>query len=249
MVHPAKTTRLLAASLCLLMLVAGRAHADSFTPAQRQEIVSIVRQALKTDPSILRDAIISLRAEEEQAQASDSAAAVQRNKQALSGSPGDYIAGDPNGDVTLVEFYDPRCPYCRKAMPDIDALVAEDRRLRVVEKLIPILGPNSVLQARAIAAAGRQNKYAVLQHALMETPGQPDLDLIRAIAGRHGLDVMRLDHDMADPAIADRQQANIALATALGINGTPSFVVGNKVIIGAADPADLRRAIAAVRAG
>ncbi len=248
MVHPAKTKRVLALG-CLFALIAGQARADSFTPAQRQEIVSIVREALKSDPSILRDAIVSLRAEEEQAQANDSAAAVQRNKAALAADPDDYIAGNPNGDVTLVEFYDPRCPYCRRTLPEIDALLAQDHRLRIVEKLIPILGPSSVLQARAIAAAGRQNKYAVLQHALMETTGQPDLAQIRDMAGRAGLDLTRFDRDMVDPTLAGRQQAAVVLASSLGINGTPSFVIGDKVIIGAVEPAELRRAIAAVRAG
>ena len=247
--HPGRLPALAASSIAALALGAGRAHADSFTPQQRQEIVAIVRQALKTDPSILSDAIISLRAHEEQAQASDAATAVQRNRAALAGAPDDEIAGDPNGRVTLVEFYDPRCPYCRKSLPELDALLSDDPKLRLVEKLIPILGPDSVLEARAIAAAGRQGKYAVLQHALMTDPGQPDAAQIRDIAGRAGLNLDKLQRDMDDPAIDAQLHANVALARALGISGTPSFVIGNRIIPGAVDLADLRAAVASARAG
>ena len=237
--------------LCLALpaLSPRLAHADSFTPSQRREIVAIVRQALKADPSILRDAILSLRAQEEHAQATDSARAVQSHRAALDGAPGDFIAGNPNGDVTLVEFYDPRCPYCRKALPVLDALLATDPKLRVVEKLIPILGPDSVLEAQAISAANLQGGYAALQHALMADPGQPDATEIAAIASKAGIDAKQLSRDMASPTLDDRLHANIALAQSLGITGTPSFVVGGKIIPGAVSLDDLRQAISAARSG
>ncbi len=231
-------------SLGLLGAMPRSACADGFTPSQREEIIAIVRQALKTDPSILSDAILSLRAQAEKGQAEDRGEAVRRNQAALSGVPGDYIAGNPRGDITLVAFYDPRCPYCRKALPDLDALVAGDRRIRLVEKLIPILGPASLLQSRAIAAAGMQDKYAQLQHALMQDQGQPGPDQIRAAASRQGLDLTRLDRDMADPVLEARLQAAVALARQLGITGTPSFVIGGKVIEGDVGLDGLRRAVA-----
>ncbi len=236
-------------SLALLGATPPAARADGFTPSQRQEIIAIVRQALKTDPSILSDAILSLRAQAEKSQAEDSGEAVRRNQAALSGAPGDYVAGNPRGDITLVAFYDPRCPYCRKALPDLDALVAGDHRIRLVEKLIPILGPASLLQSRAIAAAGLQDRYAQLQHALMRDPGQPGPEQIRAVAAQQGLDLARLDRDMADPALEARLQAAVSLARQLGITGTPSFVIGGKVIEGDVGLDGLRRAVADARAG
>lgn len=241
-----------AASFALLSLVlpamaAMPASADSFTPAQREEIIGIIRQAMKTDPSILSDAILSLRAQADKAQAGDTAAAIQRNQASLSGAPGDHVAGNRHGDVTMVEFYDPRCPYCRKALPDLDALVTGDHKLRLVEKLIPILGPDSLLEAKAIAAAGRQDRYASFQHALMSDPGKPEIGRIRALARQQGLDVARLERDMADPALEARLRADIALAQALGITGTPSFVVGGKVIPGAVGLDDLRQAVIQAR--
>ena len=233
-------------SLAASLLVAsvGTARADGFTPEQRREIVAVVRQALKTDPSILGDAITALRAEAERTQAGDSAAALSRNQAALSGTPGDYIAGNPHGTVTLVEFYDPRCPYCRKMLPDLDAAVHDDPRLRLVEKIIPILGPNSLLEARATAAAGRQGRYAAMQHALMTDDGPPGMPRIRDLASAQGLDVGRLERDMADPALLARLRADTDLARSLGITGTPSFVLGQKIIPGAIGPDELREAIA-----
>ena len=225
------------------------ARGDSFTPAQRQEIIGIVRQALKTDPSILSDAILSLRAQADKEQAGDSARALQRNHAALAGTPGDYITGNPQGDVTLVTFYDPRCPYCRKVLPTLDALVAGDHKLRLVEKLIPILGPDSLLQAKAIAAAGRQNKYAALQHALMNDTAPPGMDRIGLLAGRAGLDTARLQRDMADPALEARLRSDVGLAQSLGITGTPSFVIGGKVIPGALGLDELRQAVSEAHSG
>ncbi len=238
-----------ALSLGLLGGMPSSARADGFTASQREEIVAIVRQALKTDPSILSDAILSLRAQAEKSQAADSGQAVRRNQAALSGVPGDFIAGNPRGDITLVAFYDPRCPYCRKALPDLDTLVAGDHRIRLVEKLIPILGPASLLQSRAIAAAGLQDRYAELQHALMRDPGQPGLDQIRVLAAQQGLNLTRLDRDMADPALEARLQAAVALARQLGITGTPSFVVGGKVIEGDVGLDELRQAVADAHPG
>ena len=234
----------MALALGLLGGLPASARAEGFTPSQREEIIAIVRQALKTDPSILSDAILSLRAQAEKSQAADSGEAVRRNQAALSGLPGDYVAGNPRGAITLVVFYDPRCPYCRKALPDLDALVAGDRRIRLVEKLIPILGPASLVQSRAIVAAGMQDRYVDLQRALMRDPGQPGLDQIRLAASQQGLNLERLDRDMADPALEARLQAAVAQGRQLGHNGTPRFVIGGQVIEGDVGLDRLRQAVA-----
>ncbi|WP_428374755.1 DsbA family protein [Lichenicoccus sp.] len=256
---PARSAILTAALLLAAPLLPGIARAQAgspvapgsqaepgqFTPAQRQEIIAIIRGALKSDPSILNDAILSLRAEADRSQAVDAQAALARNRAALAPTDADLVVG--SGGVTLVEFYDPRCPYCRKVLPDLDRLAASDGRVRLVEKLIPILGPASVLQARAIVAAGRQRRASALQHILMTDTGQPDGVRLRSLAQQAGLNADRLERDMADPAIASDLQRNIALAQALGITGTPSFVVADRIIPGALDLAALRQAVAAAR--
>ena len=219
----------------------------SFTPAQRMEIVAILRNALRTDPTILGDAIATLRASEQQKQQAEASGALQANRQALSGQSGDAILGDAAGDVTVVEFYDPRCPYCRKVLPDLQALLDSDHRLRLVEKLIPILGPNSVLDAQAIQAASLQGRYNEMQRALMTDSSAPGPERIRSVAASAGLDVPRLLRDMGSPAVTGVLNRNVRLAQDLHLTGTPTFVIGNQEIPGAVDLPDLRQAVAAER--
>ncbi len=221
--------------------------AGSFTPQQRLEIIDIIRGALKADPSILRDAVGALQQDESQKQAAATQAALAGMEGALQHTPGDPVAGNPDGDVTLVEFYDIRCPYCRRMLPVMADLLKSDRKLRVVLKDIPILGPGSVIGARAVLAAQRQGGYLKLHDALMS--GSPNIDeqVVRAAAQRVGLDWDRLQKDMADPAIQARIDANLALAHALQIEGTPAYIIGNRIQPGAIELADLQGMVAAAR--
>ena len=223
------------------------AWGDPFTPAQRQEVVAIVRQALKDDPSILRDAVLSLRASEEKQEQDGQQQLIASHSAALTDGRGDAVAGNPAGNVTLVEFYDPRCPYCRRMVPVIDAMVASDPKLRVVFKLIPILGPQSVLEARAIAAAGAQGAYVPMQEALMRQSAPVTDETIASIARSLHLDPARLVRDMNGAAVAGHLDDNVALAKALKIDGTPAIVVGNQMISGAVAESDLQKAVDAAR--
>ncbi|MCQ8242457.1 DsbA family protein [Rhizosaccharibacter radicis] len=215
------------------------ARADQFTPAQRAEIVSIVRNALKTDPTILGDAITALRADAARKEDAANADALRDNPAALSPQPGDIVRGDGDARTTLVEFYDPRCPYCRKVLPDLDALLAGRRDLKLVEKIIPILGPDSTVDARAIQAAIRQNKGLEMQQALMTDHGK-GLDHVREAAAKLGLDWTRLQSDMGSAAVKQELERNIALAHAINLTGTPTFIAGRQVLPGAASLAELR---------
>lgn len=220
---------------------------SAFSDAQRKEIVEILRHALRTDPSILRDAIEAVRADAKRAESAASGAAIARNAEALTRMPGDPVAGNPSGDVTIVEFYDIRCPYCRRTLPTIAELLRTDPKLRIVYKDIPILGPGSVVAARAVLAAQRQGGYLRLREALMTGPGQIDADVVKAAAQRLGLDWERMQRDMADPAIQARLDANLKLASALDIEGTPAYVIGQQLHPGAMALADLRDLIALAR--
>ncbi len=223
--------------------------ASSFTPAQRAEIVGILRTALQTDPSILRDAITALQQQESGAQDAAARAAISRAGPALARNPGDPVAGDPAGDVTLVEFYDLRCPYCRRMLPAMTELLAHDPKLRLVFKDIPVLGDPSVLGARAVLAAQRQGGYLKLQQALMSGSGQITEASVQAAATRLGLDWTRLRHDMDAPEVQARIAANLALAHELGIDGTPTYVVGSRLLPGAVPLSELQSAVAAARSG
>jgi protein-disulfide isomerase len=158
----------------------------SFTMQQRQEIIGIMREALRTDPSLLRDAITALQEDEERQKTSAARGTIGELNQALFRNPADPVAGNPNGDVTVVEFYDARCPYCRRMVPVVAELLRRDPNVRFVYKDFPILGPASTLGARALLAAQKQGGYFKL-HAILMTGGPTiDQDSLRAAAARHG---------------------------------------------------------------
>jgi protein-disulfide isomerase len=232
------------APLCVALCLSGlAARADEFTPAQRAEIVKIMREALKQDPSILRDAVAALQADE-----------TGRQKEALAAAkntlidPADPVGGNPQGDVTIVEFFDTRCPYCRKLEPTMADLMARDHGVRVVFKDLPILGPASVLGSKALLAAQKQGGYEKLRDAIMAAPPQTTEAMIKDAVQHLGLDWTRLQHDMGDPAIQRRIDANLKLARSVGIEGTPALIIGGELIPGAVDGEELRSAIAKARA-
>lgn len=236
--------RLLLVFLACLAAVA--ASADEFTPAQRAEIVRIVREALKQDPSILRDALAAVQAEESERQQAASRAAIAAVGNGLIG-PGDPVGGNPKGDVTIVEFFDTRCPYCRKLDPTMAELLARDHGVRLIYKDLPILGPASLLGSKALLAAARQGGYERLRAAIMAAPPDTTKVMLREAAQDLGLDWPRLQHDMDDPAIAARLADNVKLAQRIGIDGTPALVIGGVLIPGAIEMAELQQAIASAR--
>jgi protein-disulfide isomerase len=247
MIRPTARHPLATALLASLLLASSGVRAASFTPEQRTEIVAILREALRSDPSILRDAVAALRAEEGAHQGQTASSAITRDREALQADPADPVAGNPAGDVTVVEFYDTRCPYCRRLLPTMEALLRAEPGVRLVYKDLPILGPSSLLDARALLAAQRQGGYLRLQEALMHatTPSTPDS--IRAEAERQSLDGDRLLRDMDDPAIRARLEINAKLARDLSVQGTPALVVGQRLIPGAVELTDLRAAVAEAR--
>lgn len=249
--------RVLAVAALLLAAIALPAAAQTsstipagpsgFSEAQRREIVDILRQALRSDPSILREAVAAIQADESDRESAAARAAIASSGEALTRVPGDPIAGNPNGDITIVEFYDIRCPYCRRMLPVVADLLKRDLKIRVVYKDIPILGPASAVGARAVLAAQRQGAYLKMREALMTGPAQLDSDAVKTIAARLGLDWDRLQRDMADPTIQARLDANIKLAHNLNIQGTPAYVIGQHLLPGAVSLTDLQDMVALVR--
>ncbi len=211
----------------------------AFTPAQRDQIVAIVRAALKADPSILRDAIGSLQADEEKQE--------KARIHALAADTTDPTAGNPAGDVTIVEFYDPRCPYCKSMRQTVDNVLQSDHGIRLLFKDIPVLGPASDLDARAILAARNQGGYLKMQAALMTDPAQPTLDSIQKTAVSLGLDPARLVTDMDSPAVHRQIDANLHLARELRVQGTPVFFIGDQTLPGAVDAMQLEAAVLEAR--
>jgi protein-disulfide isomerase len=233
--------------LCVVAcLLAAPVRAAEFTPLQRAEIVQILRDALRQDPSILRDAVGALQADDGVRQQASSRAAIAAARDVLV-HPTDPTGGNPKGDVTIVEFFDTRCQYCRKLEPAMAELLERDRGVRLIYKDMPILGPPSVLGSKALLAAHRQGGYEKLRTAIMNAPSQTTKPIIQEAALRVGLDWKRLEQDMDDPAIQARIDANLKLAHTLGIEGTPALVIGGELIPGAVGLPELMKTVAAAR--
>jgi protein-disulfide isomerase len=229
------------------LLLAAPALAQSFTPRQRDEIVGIVRDALRRDPTILRDAIAAMQAAEEAEREGAARGLIAANAEALFRDPADPVKGNPNGDVTVVEFFDVRCGFCKQLHPAIEDLLRRDPGVRLVLKDLPVLGPGSVFAARALLAAHRQGRYAPLQDALMRLRGEPTEAAVQREAERAGLDWARLREEMESPAIEERIAANLRLARAIGVRGTPALVIGDALIPGAVPLSELQQAVAVAR--
>lgn len=223
------------------------AFAQVLTPEQRREVVDILRDALKQDPSILRDALVALEQADTRDRAGALRAAIAENAEALFRNPEDPVKGNPQGAVTVVEFFDARCGYCKQLHPTMEQLLRRQRDVKLVLKDLPILGPNSLLASRALLAAQRQGKYAELYDALLKLREEPAEPVLRREAERAGLDWTRLRREMDDPAIGRRLEANTRLAGLLRIEGTPALVIGDTLVPGAVDLASLERLVAEAR--
>lgn len=221
--------------------------AADFTPDQRKAIEAIIHDYLTKNPDVLLDA---LQAAEDKikGEAHDKAAqALSTRRREIFEDPETPVAGNPNGDVSLVEFFDYRCPYCKQVEPSLEALLGEDRQLRFVYKEFPVLGPDSLTASRAALASRKQGKYDAFHRALMALKGQINETAVFKTAESVGLDVDRLKRDMNAPEISRALKANTELAEALDIHGTPGFVIGNEIVPGAIDLASLREMIVTAR--
>ncbi len=225
----------LACGLVVGACLAGSVEAADPNAPQRQQIETIIHDYLMQHPDVL---IAALRQAEDKLHHDDDAKASQavtQHRKEVFKDPATPIAGNPQGDVAVVEFFDYRCPYCKQVEPALDSMLKQDPKLRLVYKEFPILGPVSVTAAHAALAARAQGKYDAFHTAMMAARGSITDDTVYQVAGSVGLDVEKLKRDMASPEIAQAIKANMKLADALDIHGTPAFVVGDKVVPGAVD--------------
>ena len=227
----------------LMLLTSGSvttARAD-LDPADRQAIQQEIETYIRQNPEMLRDALVALAAREEAARQRAGIAQVRNDA-------GDPVLGNPDGAITVYEFSDYNCGYCKRMFAPVIALVANNSDVRMVIKEFPILSPSSLSAAKAGIAAQKQGKFEIFHKSLMTYRGQVTDDAITAAAKAADIDIdqMRGDMDSKDTtAIIARTRA---AAAALGINGTPGFVIGDTIIPGAVDPAQLQAVIDALRA-
>ncbi|WP_225769672.1 DsbA family protein [Inquilinus sp. Marseille-Q2685] len=223
-----------AISAVLAMMAAPSAFAQQdFDSAQKKAIEQIVRDTIQAHPEIVIEALDAYQAKQEADQRGAQARALTSRADDIFRSPSSPVIGNPQGDVTLVEFFDYQCPYCKRVQPDLERLLKEDSGLRVVMKEFPILGPTSVTAAQASLAAQKQDRYREFHMTLMAVKGQLTDQVIFDTAKQAGLDVEKLRQDMNQPSVAAELRANMDLAQALGIQGTPAFIVNNQLIPGA----------------
>jgi protein-disulfide isomerase len=241
-------------SLCLLLALAwlavampGAASASDFTPDQKKQIEAIIGDYLKNHPDVLIDAIQAADDKLKAEAKAKAQKALADHRREVFDDPQSPVAGNPQGNVTLVEFFDYRCPYCKEVEPALEKLVADDRQLRFIYKEFPVLGPDSEIAARVALAARKQGKYDAFHRAMMNTTGHIDEAVIYKVAASAGLDVDKAKEDMKSPDIDKELKANIELGNLLDIGGTPAFVVGDTIVPGAISAADLKQLIATAR--
>jgi protein-disulfide isomerase len=237
---PFAALALTCAFLCAVPLCS--IEAAEFTPEQRKAIEAIIHDYMMQNPDVLIEA---LRAAED----AKSQQVLSDRHHEIFDDPATPVGGNPQGDVTIVEFFDYRCPYCKQVQPTLQALLDQDHKLRFVYKEMPVLGAPSVTAAHAALAARLQGKYEFFHSAMMATKGQITDDVVYQVAGSVGLDVDRLKRDMATPEIEQALKANLALASALEIRGTPGFIIGEHIVPGAIDLDALKNLVADARKG
>ena len=250
---PRQTLRLTFAAAAILATGAIAGWAQSVSPAQRTEIESIIREYLIKHPEVLQEAIAELEKRQSVAEAEKHKNAVKDNAEALFNSTRHVVVGNAQGDVNLVEFFDYNCGYCKRAMSDKIELMKSDPKLRVILKEFPVLGPGSVEAARVAIAVRMQDKtgkkYLDFHQKLLMGRGQADKARALAAAKEAGLDVVRIERDMAGDEVRVSLEESFKLAEKLGLNGTPSYVVGSDVVIGAVGLAALREKVNTARCG
>lgn len=241
--------RKLMASLLFAALAVSPALAaeDKLSPKQIIEIKKIIRETLMENPEVIADAIQALEEKQRLEAEKESKKAMQERKKDVFDDPNSPVGGNPKGDVTLVEFFDYRCGYCKSVHESVMRVVKEDGKVKLVYKELPVLGAESVYAAKAALAAAKQKKYVEFQDVMMRHRGAFNEESVMAMAKEVGLDADRLKKDMNAPDITKLLQANMELAETLGIRGTPGFVMGDRIVPGAVPEASLRQWLADAR--
>ena len=219
-----------------LLCLQPAARAAEFTDGQKAEVGALVKDYLLQNPEVLRDAMVELDKRDKAQEAAKREGTVREQSAALLDSPYGDVVGNPTGKVTLVEFFDYNCGYCKRALDDMAKLMKTDPTLRVVLKDFPVLGPGSVEAAQVAGAVRNQlkgDKFWAFHYKLLSTHGTIAKAQALAAAKESGVDMDQLAKDMAKPEIKAGIQQNMQLADALSLTGTPSFVVGSDVVVGA----------------
>lgn len=241
-------------AFCLAALLAVPAQAldlKNLDAADKAALQAEIRSYLLAHPEVLVEAMQALEAKQQRQQARNDTGMIQEHSKALFDDPASWVGGNPKGDVTLVEFMDYRCGYCRKAYSDVNALVKSDGNIRFVVKEYPILGPQSVVSARyaiAVLQNAGPDAYAKAHDALMTLRGEVTPIALDRISKTLGLDPAAMTRAMKSDRVSKVIEDNMALASALQIQGTPSFVISDRMLRGYLPLAEMRAMVKQIRA-
>jgi protein-disulfide isomerase len=200
-----------------------------------KQVVAIVHNYLTKNPEILVEMTTELDKRQQDEQAAQQGKAISDNADALFRSSKSFSAGNPDGDVTVVEFFDYNCGYCRRAMPEVVKLIDNDDKVKLVLKELPIFGEDSEAAAKGALAAHKQGKYFEMHQKLFAEPGKANKDKVLRIANELGLDVPKLEADMQSDEVEEELAEARGLAQQLGLQGTPLYLIGDRIIPGAPD--------------
>src|SRR5258705_11211759 len=240
-----RTAMLFAAAILLALPSAASAETQKFSPEQRHEIEGIVKEYLLAHPEVMQDVIAELDKRQQAAELEKHRSAVEENSKALFSSPHQVVLGNPQGNVTMVEFFDYNCGFCRRALTDKLELVKADPKLRLVLKEFPVLGEGSTQAAQVAVSVRLQDKtggkkYLDFHQKMFNGRGQADKARALAVAKEIGLDMARLEKDMASEEVKTTLAESFKLAEGMVLNRTPSYVVGTNTLIRAVGPDTFR---------
>lgn len=242
------TLRTLLLSIFLLWGIVSSVSAAEFSDSQRKEMEAIIKDYLLSNPDLLREMGQRLEQQERLAEDQQRKGALVSNADQIFRDGTDFVAGNPKGTVTMVEFFDYNCGWCKKGFPEVLSLIEEDKDLKFVMKEFPIFGGDSDYAAQAAIAANKQGKYWALHVAMMGHEGKITKETVDELATAQGLDMAQLKKDMESPETAGILERNRALAQSLAINGTPAFIIDDRLVPGYLPKAELASAINQVRA-
>jgi protein-disulfide isomerase len=240
-----------AAATAVVLAAAAPAPAQTFSPQQRTEIEAIIKDYLIKNPDVLKEVATALEKQEAEASAAKGRQAVKEHAAAIFNSPRQVVVGNPHGDVTLVEFFDYNCGYCKRAHADLKELLANDKNLRVVLKEFPVLGDGSVEAANVAVAVNivAPDKYWAFHDAMLTERGQANGEKAIAVAEEIGIDKAKLMAAMKSPEIKATIAESYDLANKLALTGTPSYVTPKEVVVGAVGYDALKEKIGVARCG
>ncbi len=209
-----------------------RVASDQFNEIEKRAIEEIVRDYIIEHPEVLLESISLMEQRQQELRQAQAEKAIRENADEIFNAPTSFVGGNVDGNITIVEFFDYNCGYCKQGFPGMMNIINTDKNIRLVLKEYPVLGPESIVAARAAIASRKQNKYMAFHTALMKAKGKLSEQRIFDIAKDTGINIKKLKDDMQSPEVDATIERNHALTELLGIDGTPGYVIGNILVPG-----------------